>query len=38
HPAVTCVIPGCKSIEQVESNALAADLQAVTGNHPQAAL
>ena len=38
HPAVTCVIPGCKSVEQVESNALAADLQAVKDDHPQAAL
>jgi aryl-alcohol dehydrogenase-like predicted oxidoreductase len=38
HPAVTCVIPGCKSVEQVESNALAADLQAVSDDHPQAAL
>jgi len=27
HPAVTCVIPGCKSVEQVESNASAADLK-----------
>jgi myo-inositol catabolism protein IolS len=36
HPAVTCVIPGCKSVEQVESNALAADLQTVTDGHPQA--
>jgi aryl-alcohol dehydrogenase-like predicted oxidoreductase len=26
HPAVTCVIPGCKSVEQVESNAKAAEL------------
>ncbi len=26
HPAVTCVIPGCKSIDQVESNAAAANL------------
>jgi myo-inositol catabolism protein IolS len=26
HPAVTCVIPGCKSVEQVESNAAAASL------------
>jgi myo-inositol catabolism protein IolS len=26
HPAVTCVIPGCKSVTQVESNAAAADL------------
>lgn len=26
HEAVTCVIPGCKSVEQVESNAKAAEL------------
>jgi aryl-alcohol dehydrogenase-like predicted oxidoreductase len=26
HPAVTCVIPGCKNVEQVQSNAKAADL------------
>jgi aryl-alcohol dehydrogenase-like predicted oxidoreductase len=26
HPAVTCVIPGCKSVAQVESNAAAAAL------------
>ena len=38
HPAVTCVIPGCKTVEQFESNALAADLQAVSDDHPQAAL
>jgi len=38
NPAVTCVIPGCKTVEQVESNALAANLQAVGNNHPQAAL
>ena len=38
HPAVTCVIPGCKNVEQVESNALAADLEAVRNNHPQTAL
>jgi len=37
HPAVTCVIPGCKNVEQVESNALAADLQTVGDDHPQAA-
>ena len=29
HPAVTCVIPGCKSVEQVELNASAADLDFV---------
>lgn len=36
HPAVTCVIPGCKSVEQVESNASAADLDLVSEAHPQA--
>lgn len=38
HPAVTCVIPGCKTVEQVKSNALAADLQTISNDHPQAAL
>lgn len=36
HPAVTCVIPGCKSPEQVDSNADAADLAMVSNDHPQA--
>jgi myo-inositol catabolism protein IolS len=36
HPAVTCVIPGCKTVEQVESNAKAADLPMVSADHPQA--
>ena len=36
HPAVTCVIPGCKSVEQVEENASAADLEIVKVDHPQA--
>jgi len=36
HPAVTCVIPGCKSVEQVEANAAAADLDMVRDDHPQA--
>jgi aryl-alcohol dehydrogenase-like predicted oxidoreductase len=36
HPAVTCVIPGCKSVEQVEANAMAADLDLVRDDHPQA--
>jgi aryl-alcohol dehydrogenase-like predicted oxidoreductase len=36
HPAVTCVIPGCKSVEQVEANAQAADLDLVRDDHPQA--
>jgi aryl-alcohol dehydrogenase-like predicted oxidoreductase len=36
HPAVTCVIPGCKTVEQIESNAMAADLSDINDNHPQA--
>jgi myo-inositol catabolism protein IolS len=36
HPAVTCVIPGCKSVDQVEANAAAADLDMVSAEHPQA--
>lgn len=36
HPAVTCVIPGCKTVEQVEANASAADLELVRDDHPQA--
>jgi aryl-alcohol dehydrogenase-like predicted oxidoreductase len=35
HAAVTCVIPGCKTIEQIESNASAADLDLVSEDHPQ---
>jgi aryl-alcohol dehydrogenase-like predicted oxidoreductase len=38
HPAVTCVIPGVKSVQQVESNAQAADLDLVAADHPLAAL
>jgi aryl-alcohol dehydrogenase-like predicted oxidoreductase len=34
HPAVTAVIPGCKSPQQVEANAKAAEL--VSDDHPQA--
>lgn len=38
HPAVTCVIPGCKDAAQVRSNADAADLvDLVRADHPQAA-
>lgn len=33
HPAVTCVIPGCKNEAQVESNTRAAQL--VSSDHPQ---
>jgi len=36
HPAVSSVIPGCKNIAQVESNASAADLPNVAGSHPLA--
>lgn len=36
HPAVTCVIPGCKTVAQVQSNASAAELNLVTDDHPQA--
>jgi aryl-alcohol dehydrogenase-like predicted oxidoreductase len=36
HPAVSCVIPGCKTVAQVEANARAADLSIVREDHPQA--
>ncbi|MCF6094258.1 aldo/keto reductase [Microaerobacter geothermalis] len=36
HPAVTCVIPGAKNVEQVEANAKAADLDMARDDHPQA--
>jgi aryl-alcohol dehydrogenase-like predicted oxidoreductase len=36
HPAVSCVIPGCKSVAHVDSNAMAAQLQLVSNDHPQA--
>jgi aryl-alcohol dehydrogenase-like predicted oxidoreductase len=36
HPAVSCVIPGCKNVEQVQSNAQAADLPNVADDHPLA--
>ncbi|SFP61657.1 aldo/keto reductase [Salibacterium halotolerans] len=35
HEAVTTVIPGCKNPDQVASNAAAADLDMVSGSHPQ---
>lgn len=37
HPAVTCVIPGCKDVAQVRSNARAAGLAGVADDHPLAA-
>ena len=36
HPAVTAVIPGCKSAAQLEANAGAAELGMVRADHPQA--
>ncbi|MCX5673344.1 MAG: aldo/keto reductase [Planctomycetota bacterium] len=36
HPAVSCVIPGCKNVEQVQSNAQAACLPGVAADHPLA--
>jgi len=36
HPAVTSVIPGCKSDKQLEQNAKAAELDIVRLDHPQA--
>ena len=36
NPAVTCVIPGCKNVKQVESNAAAGELDMVPDEHPQA--
>ncbi len=36
HPAVTCVIPGSKTLAQVDSNASAANLDLVANDHPQA--
>ena len=36
HPAVTCVIPGCKDVQQVIDNAKAADLPLVREDHSQA--
>jgi aryl-alcohol dehydrogenase-like predicted oxidoreductase len=36
HRGVTAVIPGCKSVEQVEANAAAAHLDTVRDDHPAA--
>lgn len=36
HPAVSAVIPGCKTPEQVRANAGAAELDMVSEEHPQA--
>jgi myo-inositol catabolism protein IolS len=37
HPAVSCVVAGCKSVQQLESNVAAADLDMIRDDHPQAA-
>ena len=37
HPAVTAVIPGCKSPEQVRDNAATVELELGQSTHPQAA-
>lgn len=37
HPAVTAVIPGGKSVDQIAANAKAADLNLIPDDHPQAA-
>ncbi len=37
HPAVTCVIPGCRSAQQVRDNAASAALEMVRTDHPQSA-
>jgi aryl-alcohol dehydrogenase-like predicted oxidoreductase len=36
HDAVSAVIPGCKDVKQVESNAAAAELEMVRQDHPLA--
>ena len=36
HAAVSCVIPGCKNVQQVIDNAGAADLDIVRADHPLA--
>jgi myo-inositol catabolism protein IolS len=36
HPAVSCVVAGCKSVEQLQANAAAADLALVRDDHPRA--
>ena len=36
HPAVSCVVAGARSVEQVQSNGAAADLDLIGEDHPQA--
>ncbi len=37
HPAVSCVVAGCKSVQQLEANAAVADVELVRDDHPRAA-
>ena len=37
HPAVSCVVAGAKSVQQLESNAAAADSDLIGDDHPRAA-
>jgi aryl-alcohol dehydrogenase-like predicted oxidoreductase len=37
HPAVSCVVAGGRSVQQVQANAAAADLEFIREDHPQAA-
>ena len=37
HPAVSCVVAGAKSVQQLESNAAAADSDLIGNDHPRAA-
>ena len=36
HPAVSAVIPGSRTVEQLEGNVAAADLELVSDGHPLA--
>jgi myo-inositol catabolism protein IolS len=38
HPAVSCMVAGSKSVQQLEANAAAADLELVRDDHPRAAV
>ena len=36
HPAASCVVAGCRSVQQLEANAAAANLDLVRDDHPRA--
>jgi len=38
HPAASCVVAGSKSVQQLEANAAAADLDLIRDDHPRAAV